>query len=208
MQGNPGTDGIPGAKGSTVRLLSLFIASQFSSVLHAHTFTSLKGAPGIAGAPGFPGPRGPPGPQGATGSLGPKGQSVSRSGLNQISAKNILFESYLYSYYDLLIFRVTLVFPASKVRQDPRESLAHLVLKVPLALLVKKEREVLEENLELLDQLDLPEREYVIHLILKVAFWHFLQKDKEIGSPGLYFTTKTFKDICFNLIILNRCSTF
>lgn len=60
--------------------------------------------------------------------------------------------------------------PASKVRQDQRESLAHLVHKVPLALLVKKEREVLEENLELLDQSDLLEREYVIHLILKGAF--------------------------------------
>lgn len=65
---------------------------------------------------------------------------------------------------------MTLVFPASKVRQDQRESLVHLVHKVPLALLVKKEREVLEENLELLDQSDLPEREYVIQLILKVAF--------------------------------------
>lgn len=71
--------------------------------------------------------------------------------------------SYLNDYY-LAIFRVTLVFLASKVRQDPRESLAHLVHKVPLALLVKKEREALEENLEVLDQLDLQEREYVIYL--------------------------------------------
>lgn len=39
-------------------------------------------------------------------------------------------------------------------------SRALLVLKVPLALLVKKEREVLEESLELLDPMDLQEREY------------------------------------------------
>lgn len=31
---------------------------------------------------------------------------------------------------------------------------------MPLALLVKKEREVLEESLELLDPMDLQEREY------------------------------------------------
>lgn len=68
------------------------------------------------------------------------------------------------------MFRVTLVSPASKVRQDPRESLAHLVHKVPLAPLVKKAREVLEENLELLDPLDLPEREYVIQVLLKRIF--------------------------------------
>lgn len=55
-------------------------------------------------------------------------------------------------------------FPASKVRQDPRESSDHLVHKVPLALQVKKEREALEENLELLDHSDLQERECVIHL--------------------------------------------
>lgn len=68
------------------------------------------------------------------------------------------------------MFRATLVSPASKVRQDPRESLAHLVHKVPLALLVKKAREVLEENLELLDPMDLPEREYVIQLLLNQIF--------------------------------------
>lgn len=38
-------------------------------------------------------------------------------------------------------------------------SRALLVLKVPLALLVKREREVPEESLELLDHLDLQERE-------------------------------------------------
>lgn len=65
---------------------------------------------------------------------------------------------------------MTLVSPASKVRQDQRESLALLVHKVPLALLVKKEREVLEENPELPDHSDLLEREYVIHLRLEVAF--------------------------------------
>lgn len=65
---------------------------------------------------------------------------------------------------------MTLVFPASKVRQDQRESLALLGHKVPLALLVKKEREALEENQEVLDQSDLPERECVNHLILKVEF--------------------------------------
>lgn len=75
----------------------------------------------------------------------------------------------------LVIFRVTQVFPASKVRQDPRESLAHLVHKVPLALPVKKVKEVLEENLELLDPLDLQEREYVLHLILKQIFRLLIQ---------------------------------
>lgn len=65
---------------------------------------------------------------------------------------------------------MTLVFPASKVRQDQRESSVHLVHKVPLALLVRKEREVLEENLELPDHSDLPEREYVVLLMLKIAF--------------------------------------
>lgn len=64
---------------------------------------------------------------------------------------------------------MTLVFLASKVRQDQRENLALLGPKVPLALLVKKERGVLEENQEVLDQSDLPEREYVSHLILKVV---------------------------------------
>ncbi|TNM86842.1 hypothetical protein fugu_007072 [Takifugu bimaculatus] len=57
---------------------------------------------------------------------------------------------------------VTLVSLASKGRRDPRESLAHLVHKVPLALLVKKAREVLEENLEVPDPLDLPEREELL----------------------------------------------
>lgn len=61
---------------------------------------------------------------------------------------------------------MTLVFPASKVRQDQRESLAHLVHKVPLVLLVKKEREVLVENLEVLGQTDPPERGYAIRVIL------------------------------------------
>lgn len=65
---------------------------------------------------------------------------------------------------------MTLVFPASKVRQDQRENLALLGHKVPLDLLVKKERGVLEENQEVLDQSDLPEREYVSHLMLKVEF--------------------------------------
>lgn len=65
---------------------------------------------------------------------------------------------------------MTLVFPASKVRQDQRENLALLGRKVPLALLVRKERGVLEENQEVLDQSDLPERECVSHLMLKVEF--------------------------------------
>jgi len=56
----------------------------------------------------------------------------------------------------------TLVFLDSKVKRDPKESLAPLVLKVPLALLVRKEREALEESLELLDHSDLQEREELL----------------------------------------------
>lgn len=75
---------------------------------------------------------------------------------------------------------MTPVSPASKVRRDQRESLAHSVRKVPLALLVKKERGVLEENPELLDRSDLLESGYVTQLILEVAFRHWLHKDKEL----------------------------
>ncbi|KAK2851665.1 hypothetical protein Q5P01_007941 [Channa striata] len=53
----------------------------------------------------------------------------------------------------------TLGFLDSKEKLGLRESLDLLVLKVPQAPLVKKEREVPEESLELQDQLDLQERE-------------------------------------------------
>lgn len=56
----------------------------------------------------------------------------------------------------------TRVFLDSKVKLDPRESSALLVLKVPLALLVKKEREEPEESLELLDHSDPQEREELL----------------------------------------------
>lgn len=61
-------------------------------------------------------------------------------------------------------FRETLVCPDSKAKPDPRESLASLVLRVPPALLVKKEKEVPEESPELPDHSDLQERGYVTRM--------------------------------------------
>ena len=61
-------------------------------------------------------------------------------------------------------FRETLVCLDSKVKPDPRESLAPMVLRVPPALLVRKEREVPEASPELPDHSDLQEREYVTRM--------------------------------------------
>lgn len=64
----------------------------------------------------------------------------------------------------------------------PKESLAQLVLKVPLVPPVRREREEPEESLELLDHSDLPEREELLVTVVSQVrtVWLVLRVPPEI----------------------------